>query len=267
MLGELIRRKITGREPVASEIGLESTRFALTTDVPRPTEDQIDQRLLSLLPVAQLITDEWRDLCRIRTISAGGLMGDTGGSHGAGAAVVVELNSEQRIEASILWTRGTTIGIKFNEDVDVREILAHRRPRIGYRPRPTRLAIRCGATVRIGRRYHRVEVQDISLGGIKLELHDSHCVGKAVVVAVESLRPIKGVVRWYQDGYAGIVFNRPLRFEDLADWLGKRIEIASLYASTGPLTYAPRQAGSGRSTIGFATGSYGGSYGGSTRRR
>jgi hypothetical protein len=117
--------------------------------------------------------------------------------------------------------------------------------------------------VRIGRRYHRVEVQDISLGGIKLELDDPNCVGKTVVVAVESLRPIKGVVRWYQDGYAGIVFNRPLRFEDLAEWLGKRIEIASLYATTGPLTYAPRAAGSGRSTIGFASGSYGGSSGGS----
>ncbi|MDB5698077.1 MAG: PilZ protein [Alphaproteobacteria bacterium] len=256
MLGELIRRKITGHEAVPNDIALDSTRFSLTTDVPRPTEDAIDQRLLTSLPVAKLITDDWQDLCRIRTISAGGLMADTGACHGAGAAVVVELNSEQRIDATILWTRGTTIGVKFNEDVDVREILAHRRPRIGYRPRPTRLAIRCGATVRIGGHYHRVEVQDISLGGIKLELHELACVGKTVVVAVESLRAVKGVVRWYHDGYAGIVFQRPLRFEELAEWLGKRIEIASLYASTGPLTHAPRAAGTGRSTIGFSTGSY-----------
>jgi len=50
-------------------------------------------------------------------------------------------------------------------------------------------------------------------------------------VVVESLRPIKGEVRWFSDRRAGIVFDKPLEFEELAEWVGKRLEVASLKAS------------------------------------
>ena len=56
-------------------------------------------------------------------------------------------------------------------------------------------------------------------------------VGKKVVVVVESLRPIKGEVRWYSDRRAGIVFDKPLDFDELTEWVGKRLELASLKAS------------------------------------
>ena len=81
-------------------------------------------------------------------------------------------------------------------------------------------------------------MRDISLGGLKVYLGDRECLGRDVVVTVESLRPIKGSVRWLSDGFAGIVFNRPLTFEELAEWLGKRIEVASLRASTQPIARA-----------------------------
>ena len=50
-------------------------------------------------------------------------------------------------------------------------------------------------------------------------------------MVVESLRPIKGEVRWFSDRRAGIVFDKPLEFEELAEWVGKRLEVASLKAS------------------------------------
>jgi len=238
MFATLIRRKIGFGAARASEAALDTTLFSLTTDVPRPTESRADERLLALLPVAKVIADSWQDLCRIRNISAGGLLAETTCRHEAGEAVLVELDSGQKIGGTIVWTRGTSHGIKFDSSVDLREILANRRPRIGFRPRPARLDIRCGATVRINGLYHSVEVRDISLGGIKIYLQERGCVGKEVVVTVESLRPIKGTIRWYRDGCAGIVFHRPLRFEELAEWLGKRIEVASLRASTQPLARA-----------------------------
>ena len=52
-----------------------------------------------------------------------------------------------------------------------------------------------------------------------------------VVVVVESLRPIRGEIRWYSDRKAGIVFDEPLEFEELAEWVGKRLELASLKAA------------------------------------
>ena len=54
-------------------------------------------------------------------------------------------------------------------------------------------------------------------------------------VTVESLRPIKGAIRWHKEGLSGIVFHQPLTFDELAEWLSKRIEVASLRASTQPV--------------------------------
>jgi hypothetical protein len=235
MFGALIRRKSNLAPAQEPEVALDSTTFSLTTDVPRPTENRADERLLALLPVARLIADEWQDLCRIRNISAGGLMAETTTRHDAGVSVLVELESGQQIAGSVVWTRDTIVGIKFDQNVDLREILANRRPRIGFRPRPARLDIACTATVRMNGLYHKVDVKDISLGGIKVHIQERDCVGKDVLVTVESLRPIKGAIRWHKEGLSGIVFHQPLTFDELAEWLSKRIEVASLRASTQPV--------------------------------
>lgn len=238
MIGALIRRSLHRASGTPGEEAIDSTVFSLTTDVPRPTDSRADERILALLPVAKLVADDWQDLCRIRNISAGGVMAETTRRHDAGVSVILELNSNQHIPGSIVWTRDCTLGVKFDQSVDLREILANRRPRIGYRPRPARLEISCGATVRIGGLYYKVEVRDVSLGGMKVRLEDRDCAGKEVVVTVESLRPVKGRIRWHRDGMAGIVFDRPIPFDELAEWLSKRIEVASLRASTQPLARA-----------------------------
>ena len=139
--------------------------------------------------------------------------------------------SSQKIPATVVWTREDSAGLKFDQNVDLGELLAGRKPRHGFRPRPPRLDIACKASVRIGKIYYGVDVHDISLGGMKVEPIEEYCVGKKVIVVVESLKPIKGEVRWYADRRAGIVFDQPLDFDDLSEWVGKRLELASLKAS------------------------------------
>lgn len=229
MFQALIRRKLDAWSVRPEEIALESTTFSLSTEVPRPTDQRTDQRLLAILPVAKLVTDGTQDFCRIKNISAGGLMGEAATLNlETGTDLYVELNSNQRIPGKVVWKRDNAIGIKFDQNVDIRELLANRRPRHGFRPRPPRLEVTCGATVKIGSLYHQTEVKDISLGGMKVTLNDWQCVGKPVVVTVESLRPIKGRVQWYKGIMAGIVFDKPLTFDELAEWMGKRVELASL---------------------------------------
>ena len=87
------------------------------------------------------------------------------------------------------------------------------------------------ATLKLGQTYYTVDVHDISLGGLKVEPIEEYCLGKQVTVVVESLRPIHGEVRWFSDRKAGIVFDKPMKFEELAEWVGKRLELASLKAS------------------------------------
>ena len=228
---ELIRRKFGGERAGSSDAAFESTTVSLSTAVPRPAERRSDERLSAMLRVGKLTDASGNEqLIKVKNLSAGGVMAIVTRAPEVGEKVSVELSS-QRIPSSVVWTRDDTVGVKFDQNVDLGELLAGRKPRHGFRPRPPRLDIPCKASVRVGKTYYTVDVHDISLGGIKVEPIEEYCVGKNVVVVVESLRPVKGEVRWYSDRRAGIVFERPLEFEELTEWVGKRLELASLKAS------------------------------------
>ncbi|MEO7814447.1 MAG: PilZ domain-containing protein [Sphingomicrobium sp.] len=229
MFGSLIQRKqVLSLEN--DDIAFESTTFSLSTAVPRPSERRDEDRLPSSLCIIKLTTDDTEQLIRVRNMSAGGLMAEVGQIVSVGEAVWIEFNG-QKIPASVIWTREGTAGFKFAHNIDLGELLAGRKPRHGFRARPPRLDVQCKASIRVGSTYYNCEVRDISLGGMKVEPIEEYCLGKDVVVVVESLRPIKGQVRWFSERRAGIVFNEPLTLEELADWVGKRVEMASLKAS------------------------------------
>ena len=239
MLGELMRRSFGGRSGRLEEFAFQTTTFSLHTDVPRPDDRRLEQRVMALLPMARLLLENGQDLGRVRNISAGGVMVETTRSHPIGDKVQVEFSSNQRLPGEIVWTRDTSCGVKFDQDIDLRELLANRPTRgKGQKVRPPRLDISCKAELLIDGVVYRTEVRDISLGGIKVAISDWNCVNKSVRVTLESLKPVKGVIRWYKAGHAGIVFDRQLSFEDLAEWMGKRVEVASLKA--GAWTRASR---------------------------
>ncbi|MBA3668419.1 MAG: PilZ domain-containing protein [Sphingomonas sp.] len=231
MFGTLIRRKQPQRPLGEDNIVFESTTFSLSTAVPRPPERRSDERMLAMLRVAKIIEENGREqLVRVRNMSAGGLMAEVGHAVRVGDVVSIELSS-QRIPANVVWIREGTAGFKFEQNIDLGEMLAGRKPRHGFRARPPRLEVNCKANVKLDKSYYTVDVHDISLGGIKVEPIEEYCLGHKVIVVVESLRPVRGEVRWYSDRKAGIVFDQPLTFEELADWIGKRLEMATLKSS------------------------------------
>jgi hypothetical protein len=232
MFESLIRRKFQAFSN--SEEAFESTTVSLSTGVPRPAERREEERFSAMLRVGKLTDSSGNEqLIKVKNLSAGGVMAILTRAPEVGDHVQVELSSE-RIPASVVWIRENAAGLKFDQNIDLGELLAGRKPRHGFRPRPPRLEIPCKASVRVGKTYYTVDVHDISLGGMKVEPIEEYCVGKNVVVAVESLRPIKGEVRWYSDRRAGIIFERALEFDELAEWVGKRLELASLKASYKP---------------------------------
>lgn len=229
MFHSLIRRQLR-RPAEADAAAFDSTTVSLSLAVPRPPERRGEDRNRPTLRVAKLFSPIGEQLIRIRNLSAGGLMADCSRCPPIGTEVKVEFNN-QAMPASVVWIREGLIGLKFDQTHDLGELLAGRKPRHGFRPRPPRLEVGCSASVKLGKLYYKVEVHDISLGGMKVGPIDEYCIGAKVVVVVESLRPIKGEVRWYSDRRAGIVFDRELTFEELAEWVGKRLELASLKAS------------------------------------
>ncbi|WP_308516464.1 PilZ domain-containing protein [Sphingomonas flavescens] len=231
MFTDLIRRKISGQPLSSTDAAFESTTVSLSTAVPRPEERRSDERMSPMLRVGKLVDSSGSEqLVKIKNLSAGGVMAIVTRTPTTGEQVNIELSS-QRIPATVVWIRGDMVGLKFEQNLDLGELLAGRKPRHGFRPRPPRLEIPCKASVRVGKTYYTVDVHDISLAGIKVEPIEEYCVGKQVVVVVESLHPIKGEVRWYSDRKAGIVFDKPLEFQQLSEWVGKRLELASLKAA------------------------------------
>jgi hypothetical protein len=230
MFASLIRRKPAFDAGGTLE-AFESTTVSLSTAVPRPVECREDERRSPMLRVGKLTSAGGeQQLIRIKNLSAGGLMAIVTRALTPGEHADIELSS-QGISSTVVWVRGDLVGLKFDHNVDLGELLAGRKPRHGFRPRPPRLEVKCKASVKIGKVYYTVDVHDISLEGMKVEPIEEYCVGKQVVVVVESLRPVKGEVRWYSDRKAGIVFREPLNFDELAEWVGKRLELASLKAS------------------------------------
>jgi hypothetical protein len=229
MFGSLIRRK-PAMSLEQDDVAFESTTFSLSTAVPRPSERRGDDRLPSALCIVKLSTGKSEQLIRVCNLSAGGLMAEVGQMVTVGDEVTIEFNSAE-IPATVIWTREGTAGFKFAVNIDLGELLAGRKPRHGFRPRPPRLEVQCKANIRVGKTYYNCEVRDISLGGMKVEPIEEYCLGKDVVVVVESLRPIKGQIRWFSERRAGVVFDEPLTLEELAEWIGKRVELASLKAS------------------------------------
>lgn len=229
MFSSLIRRKET-HLPNPEDGTFDSTTFSLSTAVPRPSERRTEDRVAPTLRVAKMHGPNGEQLVRVRNVSAGGLMAEIGQSASVGEIVTIELSS-QKIPGTVVWTREGTVGVKFDQNIDLGELLAGRKPRHGFRSRPPRLEVSCKASLRVEKTYYTVSVHDVSLGGMKVEPIEEYCLGKKVVVVVESLRPIRGEIRWYSDRKAGIVFDEPLTFEELAEWVGKRLELASLKAS------------------------------------
>ena len=84
------------------------------------------------------------------------------------------------------------------------------RPRIGFRPRPARLDIKCGATVRLDGLYHQGRVAEHlarrrhGLPADRGWRRPATCCSRSTACA-----PIKGTIRWQKDGMMGIVFHQP----------------------------------------------------------
>lgn len=199
---------------------VEETGFSFSSQVPSPVERRQQERHLTILRVGTLVRGGARELCLIRNISAGGLMAHVYCDLAAGQKVAVELKSNQQIEGSVVWVKGSNAGIEFDRPIDVAELLAN--PPVlanGWKPRLPRVEIDGLATLRIGGRTLWVTARDISQGGAKIETGQVLETGADVVLTLQGFRPLPGVLRWQAAGLGGVHFNQLIPFGELIEWL------------------------------------------------
>lgn len=177
------------------------------------------QRFMTILRVGKLVTDRSQELCLIRNISAGGLMAHVYAQHEIGDKVEIELKSDERLSGEVVWVEEDRVGVRFEGQIAVSDILTHRAAPGGRKSRPPRIEVQGRARLKVGEARYRVDIRDLSQGGIKVELDEELKVGEDAVITVDGMHPVKGIVRWSQGGMAGLSFIRPIPFDELIRWL------------------------------------------------
>ncbi len=199
---------------------VETTVYSLSDEAPRPSERRGDKRHLTLFRVGAILIDGRRELCLIKNISAGGMMLRVYGSVQPDQPVLVELKNGVPLAGRVGWVRDGEAGVAFDAPIDILEILANDGAR--ERSRMPRVEVDALIGVRVGASVLRLRAVDVSQGGVKVQAAPALQPGAEAVVTLPGLPPQPGLVRWNENGQAGLSFNRPLALPDLVGWLQAR---------------------------------------------
>lgn len=162
--------------------------------------------------------------CVVVNISAGGLMARTFRPSVAGDRIRVELVRGETIEGSVLWAQDWSIGIAFDDLIDVEALLSrpwvteHRQDR----RRSLRTGISCPASLRIGKRFHYGRVTDISGGGARFRAAKAIRKAGAAQLTLPDLPPLAATVAWTDEADCGLAFEEQIPEEALRRWLELR---------------------------------------------
>jgi hypothetical protein len=210
-------------ETCVEEQPVETTLYSLSDRAPDPAERRDTERYLTLFRVGSITIGDRREFCLVKNISAGGMMIRPYCTIAPGDAVFVELKRGEQIPGIVNWVRDQSVGIEFNERIDVVELLATSME--GPRPRMPRVEVRCIVSIRQGANVYGMRAHDVSQGGLKVESNRDLEVGTEVLVTLPGLPSKEAVVRWRDGKIYGITFRKLLALQELVVWLREQREL------------------------------------------
>jgi len=196
---------------------VETTLYSLSADTPSCPDRRHDERYVSLLRVGALTIDGRRELCLIRNVSAGGMMIRPYSPIAAGTHVSIELKQGECVSGVAQWSDDGLVGVAFDTAIDVLALL--NAPGGRPRPRMPRIELSCTASLRHDGKVFRARVVNISQGGICVDSPMDLDSGDDVVVTLSGLHAVAGVVKWKEDAFHGIGFNRVFPVDELMGFL------------------------------------------------
>ena len=201
---------------------VETTLYSLDDKAPEPGGQWGAERHLSLLRVGSLMIGERRELCLIKSISAGGMLIRAYSRIEPGTRLTIELKQGEPVSATARWAKDDCIGASFDTPIDVLGLISTSLE--GPRPRMPRIEVHCTAWVREGASVHRTKSLDVSQGGVKVLSGKDLPIGEEVVVTLTGLAPIPAMIRWKDGDSYGLTFHRSLALPALVDWLQEQHE-------------------------------------------
>ena len=196
-----------------------ATTFVLTAKLPwldasaaPETDDRFEQTVL--------FSASGRTPCAIRDISPLGATLEGRGASVLGDEVELELASGQRAAATVIWSRGNSLGVRFKRPIDVVALITRQlvaQP-VERRTMP-RVEVRASAWIRKSGDFVPTVIRNISAGGLQLEGEGLPSMGEPVQIMVEGLGIPPGEVLWKQSRLAGVRFTHELNWQALLPWI------------------------------------------------
>lgn len=183
-------------------------------------------RAVTLLITGKLILDRREGLCRVRNISATGMMIETHMALEVGQEVRVGMRWGSEVGARVAWTGDGAVGLAFPAPIDVEAALAAQsrpsRIALSRPPREPRLVVDCAIEVEARGEAHHAVLLDISQPGAKLRLPFRAMRDERLLLSIPGL-PLKGAaVHRVEGDDAGVGFYEALPFGVLAAWVEAR---------------------------------------------
>ena len=198
------------------------TVYSLSGEMP-PVEGRSEEDPESSLKAGALVRGSIRQVCAVRRISAGGAVLHLDLPVEPGERLGLDLMSGQKLEGIVVARQGSEVGIRFDEPIDVFAIIARdivSQP--GERRRMPRVELACPALLETVSSSGLVTTRDVSQGGAKIATPIRLKPDEPVMITMEGFRPIEAIVRWAEDGVAGLAFEPELPWQELMPWLKAR---------------------------------------------
>jgi hypothetical protein len=192
-------------------------KFENALDAEEGSSDRRDgPRLVTVYCVARVLARGDQGLARVLNLSDDGMMLSLRLDLFLGDEVTVDLSEACSLTGNAVWRQGDWCGLKLIERIDTPALLKRLRDeRRAPGARQLRLPIekRILASSELG--IQIVRLRDVSQRGAKV-VHDGRFrPGLAVRLHINPQIQRRGVVRWSQDGIAGIQLTELLSVDDL----------------------------------------------------
>nr|WP_246352322.1 PilZ domain-containing protein [Sphingomonas xinjiangensis] len=185
------------------------------------------ERIVTTLLIGKLLSANGPDqLCRIRNISATGMLIETHRPLGFGSWLAVELRSGEKLQGTVAWSGTGRAGVQFLTPIQVDRILAEAkqsaaptRLRAVQQPRAPRFDVQCPASISSNGRYIDVMLENVSQSGACVSMSRPPKRDTEVILSIPGLPSRRCTTRWSDDKAAGLLFLEVIPYHELDAWL------------------------------------------------
>ena len=194
-------------------------------------------RYRTVFKVGVLQRHDFKELCLIRDISAGGLRARVYRYVPVGDMIEIEMNTGHVLRGVVVWERDMCVGVQFAGSIDLEAILATQDLTLaGKRIRSPRMPVDCHVTMRLDGRLHNGRLCDISQGGAKVRTALPLASRGDIVLMLPGFTAFHGSAQWIENDLVGLSLNRSIAFEPLVRWIRRYPALHSLRPSPPKLT-------------------------------